>query len=169
MSSHLGAGQPGEDAAGGDLPHVIHGGQLLQGGVLQGLHGLKPGGQDLARLLPHLADAKGVDQPGQVLALGPLNGGHEILGRLLAHAVQPGHVLLLQEVQVAGGLHQSGVHQVFDDGHAQAVDPNFNIETTGLGKRAKSFFNVGRSYFAKYILEPEPFFQAVIRMSPVEE
>ena len=118
----LRAGKPVQDALGSDGPDVVHSGELLQGGALDGVQGVEPGGQDFARLLPHLPDAEGVQQPGQVLLLGALNGGDQVLGGLLAHPLQGLHVLRLQEVQVPGGLDQTGVHQVLHHGDAQALN-----------------------------------------------
>ena len=91
----LGACHPVQDAPCGDFPNVVHGGELLQGGVLQVFQRLEPCGQDLARLLPHLTDTEGVNQPGQVLLLGLFQGGQQLVGGALAHPVQLGNVLLL--------------------------------------------------------------------------
>ena len=118
----LGAGKPVHNALGGDGADVVHLGEFLHCGRLEVVQGAEALGQDLARLLPHLADAEGKEQPGQVLALGLLDGGEQVLGGFFAHALQLGHVLLAEEIQVAGGLDQPRLYQVLHHRDAQTLN-----------------------------------------------
>ena len=65
--------------AGGDLPHVVHGGQFFLRGRHQRVQRAEARRKDLPRLTAHLTDAEGVEQAGQVLSLGLVNGGNEVL------------------------------------------------------------------------------------------
>ena len=79
-------------------------------------------GEQLAGALADKTHAQRVDQAREAVVLARRNFIEQILRRFFRHALERGHVVQFQFVQVGEVLHQALVHELVDDFFAQAVD-----------------------------------------------
>ena len=79
-------------------------------------------GEELAGALADKTHAQSVDQPREAVVLARRNFIEQILRRFFRHALELGHIVQFQFVQVGEVFHQALVHKLVDDFFAQAVD-----------------------------------------------
>ena len=81
-------------------------------------------------LLPDLTDAQAVDQLAEVIGLGFFNGPDQILRRLRPHAVQLGHVLCMEVIEIRHIDDEAVFHQLSHHRRAEAL----NVHGVPAGK-----------------------------------
>ena len=98
-------------------------------------------GQHSGGLLPHLTDAQAVDQLAEVIGFGFFNGPDQILRRLRPHAVQLGHILRTEVIEIRHVDDESVFHQLGHHRRAKAL----NVHGVPAGKVGDVPLKLGRA------------------------
>ena len=102
------------------VPDAVDRGQRLEVGLHDRVEAAQRTRQRRRGRRPGVADAEPDDHPCERTRLGVLDRREQVARRDLAHALEPDELLLGERVEVAGVLHEPGLHQL---AHALLAEP----------------------------------------------